>query len=693
MTSAARVCLSYQAADAGAVIDRLVAALAVGFEVVRAPDPADHVETDPLDGCDALLLVVGPDWHDREEEQDDLGVSLLEQAADHALPVVVVLLEATPPPDLGDLATVRLREEAYAHDIAELFQTVERLTSPQPSPEPEEPEERALDENVQFTVYRPRAVRPAEWYDLLAFAHLAERRPDAPPDEPDPLAQVKAQAEQLLGARLGDYDDPRSDSRFGVPQDGEITFLPEIPGVTFNPERRVFRWQEDVHREEFRLRADPEVNGRTVRGRLRVYLGMIILAEVDLALRVDAAAPPATVPGPPAAPDHARPYRKIFASYSHADLEVVRQFELMAQALGDDYLRDLARLRAGDDWDEELLRLIDGADVFQLFWSYNSMRSPHVRREWEYAQSLARPHFIRPTYWEEPLPSSDQPPLPPDSLRRLHFSRLSALPPATPPPSAPAMSVAPSPSPAQFATPEAAPPRKRVRFRALVAPLALAVLGATALSGVLLSGGGDGSPIAGPPAKPAGVSRPPSTTSRPAATATSASPTAEPSAAPTADTSASPQLLRRLPVAIAKTCEAFPISKDSTYAEGLVRAVQCQPTGADAPADVWYLQYADADAMSAAFAEVTGSTRYVDGDCTAPGQQFAYVTDEAPGRVAGRLRCYGGQDVSGLAWTHDRLRILSVTEAEGTDLASLVQWWSTAGPYLEPHPGSESEPV
>ena len=160
------------------------------------------------------------------------------------------------------------------------------------------------------------------------------------------------------------------------------------------------------------------------RGRLRVYLGMIILAEVDLALRVDAAAPPATVPGPPAAPDHARPYRKIFASYSHADLEVVRQFELMAQALGDDYLRDLARLRAGDDWDEELLRLIDEADVFQLFWSYNSMRSPHVRREWEYAQSLARPHFIRPTYWEEPLPSSDQPPLPPDSLRRLHFSRL-----------------------------------------------------------------------------------------------------------------------------------------------------------------------------------------------------------------------------------------------------------------------------
>jgi hypothetical protein len=121
--------------------------------------------------------------------------------------------------------------------------------------------------------------------------------------------------------------------------------------------------------------------------------------------------------------------------------------------------------------------------------------------------------------------------------------------------------------------------------------------------------------------------------------------------------------------------------------------VQCQPTGANAPADVWYLQYADADAMSAAFDEVTGSTSYANGDCTAPGKQFAYVTAEAPGRVAGRLRCYGGQNVSGLAWTHDRLRILSVTEEEGTDLAGLVRWWRTAGPYLEPHPESASKPV
>ena len=198
----------------------------------------------------------------------------------------------------------------------------------------------------------------------------------------------------------------------------------------------MFRWQEDVHREEFRLRASPDLAGRTARGRLTVYLGVIILAELDLALRVDAAAPSPQAPQPPPQPEHARPYRKIFASYSHRDVEVVRQFELLAASLGDEYLRDIARLHSGADWDEALLRLIDEADVFQLFWSSNSMLSPYVRREWEYAISLARPYFIRPTYWEDPLPTSQQPALPPDSLRRLHFSRIAAAPEVRPPPPA-----------------------------------------------------------------------------------------------------------------------------------------------------------------------------------------------------------------------------------------------------------------
>jgi hypothetical protein len=90
-------------------------------------------------------------------------------------------------------------------------------------------------------------------------------------------------------------------------------------------------------------------------------------------------------------------------------------------------------LRAGQDWDEALLRMIDAADVFQLFWSTNAMRSTAVRREYEYALSLGRREFVRPTYWQEPLPRDEASDLPPQDLLRLHFQRIAvADPPAEP---------------------------------------------------------------------------------------------------------------------------------------------------------------------------------------------------------------------------------------------------------------------
>ena len=200
-----------------------------------------------------------------------------------------------------------------------------------------------LDEDVQFTVYRPKIVRPAHWYSMLAFVHLAERRPSASKDEPAPIEQVKQQANFILGEQAKEYRRTTTDSQQAIPQGVEITFLPDIPGIEFNPERRVFRWLEDVHHEEFRLKASPELDGHTARGRLSVYLGMILLAEVDLAIRVDRnhTQPPHS---DPAQESHARRYRKIFASYSHKDVGIVKQFEHLVRALGDRYLRDVVDL-------------------------------------------------------------------------------------------------------------------------------------------------------------------------------------------------------------------------------------------------------------------------------------------------------------------------------------------------------------
>jgi hypothetical protein len=162
-----------------------------------------------------------------------------------------------------------------------------------------------------------------------------------------------------------------------------------------------------------------------VSGLVSIFQGDVLLADVPVAVQVDSEAPAEA--RKPAEVSSARPYRRIFASYSHKDAAVVEQFERYVRTLGDEYFQDWKTLRSGEVWDERLCRLIDEADVFQLFWSRNAMESEYVRREYEYALGLKRPHFVRPTYWEEPLPKDPARKLPPEELLRLHFQRLAGV--------------------------------------------------------------------------------------------------------------------------------------------------------------------------------------------------------------------------------------------------------------------------
>jgi len=310
-----------------------------------------------------------------------------------------------------------------SYSRGERIETKSRNATSAPAETPVADKPLYTDENVQFTVYQPEAIAPARWYMLLALAHLSKQRPDAPPDEPEPLAEVKRIAARVLADQETEYDAVKQNSLHAVPRAGEITFVPSVEGCEFNPPRQSFSWQKSVHKVEFEMRAAATLDGQMARGRLTVFLGSLILADVPLAVRVDGASgSPATVA--PSVPASASPYRKIFPSYSHKDRAVVEQIEQHVHALGDKYLRDLTELRAGQDWQRWMRDAIREADVFQLFWSHNSMRSVYVRQEWEYALSLGRQNFVRPTYWELPLPESPAENLPPDELRQLHFQHL-----------------------------------------------------------------------------------------------------------------------------------------------------------------------------------------------------------------------------------------------------------------------------
>jgi TIR domain len=111
-------------------------------------------------------------------------------------------------------------------------------------------------------------------------------------------------------------------------------------------------------------------------------------------------------------------YQAVFVSYSSEDTLIVDQLQHAYTVLGMSYVRDIEKLRSGQDWNDIILAAIPSADIFQLCWSHAAKRSRFVEREWRCALALNRQHFIRPVLWEMPMPS------PPDDLAHLHFARL-----------------------------------------------------------------------------------------------------------------------------------------------------------------------------------------------------------------------------------------------------------------------------
>ncbi len=283
--------------------------------------------------------------------------------------------------------------EAPDADFLAAERLVERYARTLEPPRDASPVE--VDDDVQFTVYRPRAARPERTERLVAFAHKSD---DYEEDGRlvDPAIEVARQAEEVLGDLSGQVTTTQ-DADAPIARGDMLRFVPVVPGIRVQPRGAGVPVAARRAPRGLRVPGRPHLDGQTLFGRLSVYVGLRLVADVTLRIRVDS-----TARRRPRTRSRGRVYGKVFPSYSHQDAVVVAQIAAAAQTLGHEYLRDVDQLRAGQDWQRELERYIEQADIFQLFWSPASMMSPHVQHEWDYALSLNRPDFVRPVYWEQP---------------------------------------------------------------------------------------------------------------------------------------------------------------------------------------------------------------------------------------------------------------------------------------------------
>lgn len=271
---------------------------------------------------------------------------------------------------------------------------------------------------VQFTSYYPRQASAGTNYGFYVYAHL----PDAL------VASDIQQFEADLGGRVPKAKVSAQTAK--IEEGANIAVIIQCDQLKFNQLGSIQAWREPFVRFDFDFIAHKALVDEVVEGRIAILLGMIEIASIDFQITITPANPLAAVTAQPKEPltalgydpsTTANIYQKIFISYSHKDSAIAEQYRKIQMMLGNTLFMDTHSIRSGEQWEVALKQFIDDADVFQLFWSKNSAISDHVRFEWDYALSQRCPDsrcdkFIRPTYWEKPLPDI------PLELGHLHFA-------------------------------------------------------------------------------------------------------------------------------------------------------------------------------------------------------------------------------------------------------------------------------
>jgi anti-sigma B factor antagonist len=258
-------------------------------------------------------------------------------------------------------------------------------------------------EEVHFSAFYPKEVAVEKWYTLLVYMYV--------PSMLDSVRKDASKFEDEIGA-ISETKPATTKLARGTP----VTIVPACEGVKFNPERLSFQWLEDKHRAQFRMQAQAATAGLAGNVQVTVYVGPLIVGTLKMGMLFhEMEASLGTVRSEEVS---VRMYRQddIFISYSHRDTDIIELCKKAYEALGHNVLVDFETLRSGQNWNAELMRMIERANIFQLFWSENSSQSQYCQKEWQYALGLNRGEgFIRPVYWKDPLPP------PPAELSAIHF--------------------------------------------------------------------------------------------------------------------------------------------------------------------------------------------------------------------------------------------------------------------------------
>jgi heme/copper-type cytochrome/quinol oxidase subunit 4 len=248
------------------------------------------------------------------------------------------------------------------------------------------------DTGIRFSAYYPKELEANDWHPVKAYAFMGYALDavtvDAEGGDTDKVPEVL-------------YDRSQT-TRHRIPEGAQVTVTPRMKGFQFNPQNVSIGFYRAWHRFDFEIRAVDARLDEATNGYLTFTVDGLIVADVPLSVYV------ARRLGREqrVVTRHVtrKPYKSVYASFADEDLHLAERLRRIYDALGMYHLRDLMQLRAEHGWSEDMLKAVDDADIFQLFWSEAAANSKAVQRELEYAfdHTSQIENFVRPVYWEQP---------------------------------------------------------------------------------------------------------------------------------------------------------------------------------------------------------------------------------------------------------------------------------------------------
>jgi hypothetical protein len=247
---------------------------------------------------------------------------------------------------------------------------------------------------VEFTLTAPEAVAPSLPFELFVWAH-----------DPRERSKILARSREELGVRdvLARTKGPIKISSGTI-----LSVRLSIPGAVIDEPEDSMVWEGESTCVSFVVTLPGLSKETRLAGSAHVYANGVQLAKISFVLSMAGMAEPFS--------SH---YRTAFASYASDDRDAVvgriQGIQKVAPEL--DIFLDVLSLRSGQDWENELWRVIPASDIFYLFWSTHARKSEWVEKEWRCALRERGLEFIDPI----PLESPDESPPPPE-LSSLHFN-------------------------------------------------------------------------------------------------------------------------------------------------------------------------------------------------------------------------------------------------------------------------------